>query len=84
MKELATQGPNSLVFRAKMTLMKRKGEEAWGGKSVRSGPCKHEDLSLSCRTHVRKQGMVACVCNPSIGKIEACIWSQRFYDQLHQ
>lgn len=83
MKELTRQGPNSLIFRAKMTLMKRKGEEVWGGQSVRSGPCKHEDLSLT-RTHVRKPGVVACVCNPSIGKIEACIWSQRFYDQSHQ
>lgn len=27
---------------------------AWGGNLVMSGPCKHEDLSLSPRTHVKK------------------------------
>lgn len=33
-------------------------------------PCKHEDISLIPRDHVKKLGMVAFACNPRIGKLE--------------
>lgn len=41
---------------------------------IRCLPCKHGDLYLTPRIHVRKQkpGMVICNCNPSAGEAVTC------------